>query len=167
MESVLYILKQWGVKKIKVMSLIATKYGSSQPGVPAVLSLHWWVFATALNKVAKANPDVQFHVGAIDDGDSSVRVTAVGFFCVVVMMPLVWPCRPPWAQVLVTAATVCSVLMIARCVCDRFSLCVWSMNQLIDAENAAVAASEAKPVVATPAEDGKGAKGKGTKRGRA
>jgi hypothetical protein len=41
------------------------------------------------------------------------------------------------------------------------------MNQLIDAENAAVAASEAKPVVATPAEDGKGTKGKGTKRGRA
>jgi uracil phosphoribosyltransferase len=29
MESVLYILKQWGVKKIKVMSLIATKHGAA------------------------------------------------------------------------------------------------------------------------------------------
>lgn len=29
MESVLYILKQWGVKKIVVMSLLATKFGKA------------------------------------------------------------------------------------------------------------------------------------------
>lgn len=31
MESVLYILKQWGVKQIKVLSLVATRFGEFLP----------------------------------------------------------------------------------------------------------------------------------------
>ena len=52
MDTALYILKQWGVKKIKVLSLVCTQF--------------------ALNKLAAANPDVAFHVGAIDAGESAV-----------------------------------------------------------------------------------------------
>ncbi len=55
MDTALYILKQWGVKKIKVLSLVCTQF--------------------ALNKLAAANPDVSFHVGAIDAGESAVCAT--------------------------------------------------------------------------------------------
>ena len=33
MDSTLYILKQWGVKRIKVMSLIATNFGATVDAV--------------------------------------------------------------------------------------------------------------------------------------
>jgi hypothetical protein len=75
MDATLTILKEWGVKRIKVMSLVATKQG-----IPRAYSLTFYctscdafrhAFATmlcaALEMLQGEHSDVEFVVGAVDE----------------------------------------------------------------------------------------------------
>ena len=77
----LTMLKQWGVKRIKVLSIIASK-----PGTHAVAVQHWWMCSrvsppftcplAGLAALHKAHPDVQVHVAAVDN-----ELNEVGSWC--------------------------------------------------------------------------------------